>query len=595
MPFPTSVFVQSGRFTHVREIGQGAFGKVYYANDNLGRSVAVKEALPSNHFFQDARIRFEKESRIQAALQHQNIISVYSLEEDQQTKELYLICEYMNGGSLADYLNTHGRLTEQQTIKIGLDLCSALDATWGEQIVHRDIKPSNILLKLDANGIMTSAKIGDFGIAQDKKGTRTTMRQGASHPGTPLYMAPEQSNSANILDVRADIYALGITLWEILTGVDYKPLCNQTHNPSLQQYAPTASAGIATIIQKAVRDDPIHRYPTPQQMADDLNAVRIGKQPLTPTLRATPIPSSPAAQTIRITSQPPLRQSRLKTVSIVSAVLFSLGLSLFFIPTLLGRSNQNTGVVIATTAPSISEFTPISTSAPVSDVTTPLPTEASVPVPTATTAPPSATPEPTNTPVPTATTVPPSATPEPTNTPVPTVTTVPPSATPVQLATQKPNPTPLPTAAPKISTAEEYLKLARDARKKKDVDGAMAALAQAIKLKPAYAAAYAQRGDIYMRVFYDHNAAITDFSAAIRFAPTNSDYIDDNGWSLADYFQGRAWNYYGKGDAERSASAYKQCIADTEQALAINPKYSAATRLRGYCQEDLATLPPSAP
>ena len=79
MPFLTSVFVQSGRFTAVEELGQGAFGKVYYARDNLGRDVAVKEARPTSEAYHAARARFEKESRLQAALQHPNIVAVYHL------------------------------------------------------------------------------------------------------------------------------------------------------------------------------------------------------------------------------------------------------------------------------------------------------------------------------------------------------------------------------------------------------------------------------------------------------------------------------------------------------------------------------------
>lgn len=404
MPFPTSTLVRSGRFTDVREIGQGSFGKVYYAKDNLKRSVAVKEALPSNPFFQDARTRFVKESQIHASLQHSNIVSVYHLEEDPQNKELYLICEYVNGGSLADYLDAHGTLSEYQTIKIATDICSALEVAWKEQIVHRDIKPSNILLKIDTNGEITSAKLGDFGVAQDKKGSRTTIHQGMSHPGTPLYMAPEQSNSANILDVRADIYALGITLWEMLTRVDYKPLCNQTRNPDLRQYNPTASLGIAVIIQRAIQNDLYQRYPTPQRMADDLRAVLAGKQPLASTLSATLISARRAATTVpAITAFPP-RRSRNGIIASFLAVLLLLGSTFFVIPRLLRQNDQNAGGVVG-------------------DAATPLPIATNTPRPTTV---PAVMPQPTATPQPVVTMPPP---PPPTFTPKP-ATSQPKSCTP---------------------------------------------------------------------------------------------------------------------------------------------------------------------
>ncbi|NNJ11196.1 serine/threonine protein kinase [Chloroflexales bacterium ZM16-3] len=314
MPFPTSNLVQTSRFRHVRVIGKGAFGQVYYAEDNLHRKVAVKEILPTSPGFANARDRFERESRIHAQVQHANIISVYHLEEDQQTKELYLVCEYADGGSLADYLQAYGPLTEQQAIKVSIDICIALDATWAHQIIHRDVKPSNIMLKLGPQSEIVAAKLGDFGIAQDQHSTRTTIRQGASHPGTPLYMAPEQSNAVALLDVRADIYALGIVLWEMLTGVDYKPLLVQGSNPSLRQYNPAASAWMAAIIARAVQNDLNIRYRGPREMWDDLVNVRDGKQPahalkVEPTQRIV-FPAGPTQPMVQPLSSPVAQVAR---------------------------------------------------------------------------------------------------------------------------------------------------------------------------------------------------------------------------------------------------------------------------------------------
>jgi tRNA A-37 threonylcarbamoyl transferase component Bud32 len=276
MPFPSSTIVQAGRFTDVRPIGQGAGGLVYAARDNLGRAVAVKEALPAQEEFQAQRAKFHNEARIQAQLQHPNVIAVYQLEDDPQTQELYLICEYANGGSLADHLHTLGTATEAQAIRVALDICAALEAIWSRQIVHRDIKPSNILLVKNGQGEITSAKLGDFGIAQDQKRRRTTLLPGTSHPGTPLYMPPEQSQIANLLDVRADIYALGITLWELLTGRDYKLLLASGASLDMADYSRHTSPGMAAIIQHAVQEDRAQRYHTPQELARELAEVRDG-------------------------------------------------------------------------------------------------------------------------------------------------------------------------------------------------------------------------------------------------------------------------------------------------------------------------------
>src|SRR5215216_6243176 len=114
MPFIASVSVTNGKYTDVRIIGQGAYGQVYYARDSLGREVAVKEVLPTNAEFPHFRAKFQKEAQLQAAFHHPNIIQVYYIEEDPDTHELYLVCEYANGGSLGDHLEQHGPLSEAE-------------------------------------------------------------------------------------------------------------------------------------------------------------------------------------------------------------------------------------------------------------------------------------------------------------------------------------------------------------------------------------------------------------------------------------------------------------------------------------------------
>jgi WD40 repeat protein len=220
--------------------------------------------------------QFQKEARLQAALHHPQIIAIYSLEEDADTRELYLVCEYANGGSLAEHLAA-GRVPEAQAILIGRDICAALDATWQQLIVHRDIKPSNILLIKDAGGTIVGAKLSDFGIAQDQKQRRTTLMPGMGHPGTPLYMPPEQGSIANVLDVRSDLYALGVTLWEMQTGRDLKLLPSAHDAEDLQaQHAPI-SPGMAAVIWRAAQPDREQRYASPAEMANELAAVRDGR------------------------------------------------------------------------------------------------------------------------------------------------------------------------------------------------------------------------------------------------------------------------------------------------------------------------------
>src|SRR5262245_35697734 len=157
MPFPSSSFVESGRLTDVRLIGRGAGGQVYYARDNLGRAVAIKEVLPSARHFQELCEKLQKEAQIQATLHHPNIVHIYHLEEEPDSHERYLICEYIAGGSLADHLQAHGPIIQSEAIVVALAICHALEATANQQIVHRDIKPSNILLLKDDRERIVSA------------------------------------------------------------------------------------------------------------------------------------------------------------------------------------------------------------------------------------------------------------------------------------------------------------------------------------------------------------------------------------------------------------------------------------------------------
>jgi serine/threonine protein kinase len=279
MPFPASVFARSGKFSEITPIGRGAAGQVYAARDNLDRLVAVKEALPMQEGFDRIRAKFEKESRLQASLNHPNIVRVYHLEDDPQTRELYLVCEYASAGSLAEMLEQRGPLPQPEALTIAIDLCAALEETERQQIVHRDIKPSNILLTSDTQEQMT-AKLSDFGIAQDRKLRRTTILPGTTHPGTPLYMAPEQADGTALLDTRTDIYALGMTLWEMLTGTDYKMLLRDTPRPDIRDYNAQANPDIGRIVQRATQPAPADRYQSPQELRADLELVRYGKRPV---------------------------------------------------------------------------------------------------------------------------------------------------------------------------------------------------------------------------------------------------------------------------------------------------------------------------
>lgn len=208
----------------VRELlGEGGFGSVYLAKSkNLGREVAVKVSKPSKlgpqgGETQNALIRrFYHEAEIQAQFSHPNLVHVYDgfFEDDRY----HVVMERIRGSSLAEYPFGQGGVSVEESTSIVLQIMRGLDVVHDHpwSIVHRDIKPSNILISDDG-----TAKLADFGVALSADGETCTLFDGA-HPGTLLYMSPEQANNEPFLSGASDVYSLGCVYFELLSGKPYK-------------------------------------------------------------------------------------------------------------------------------------------------------------------------------------------------------------------------------------------------------------------------------------------------------------------------------------------------------------------------------------
>jgi serine/threonine protein kinase len=138
--------------------------------------------------------------------------------------DFYLVLEFVSGGSLSQLLRERSSLPLDLAIQVTADLCDALEAVWKEGIVHRDIKPNNIFLAKDESGGVVKAKLAYFGVALTSRETRATSSptQRGAHPGTPRYMWLERAKGRPFLDVRSDLYAIGLVLYEMVDGKVYR-------------------------------------------------------------------------------------------------------------------------------------------------------------------------------------------------------------------------------------------------------------------------------------------------------------------------------------------------------------------------------------
>jgi serine/threonine-protein kinase len=262
-----------GRYEVLAELGRGAMGVVYQARDpQLERIVAIKTlradlGLPPERQAEFKK-RFYREAVAAGRLNHPGIVAIHDVVEIDETP--YIVMEYVEGRTLAQVLVAEGLLPPQRAVDIVIQVCRALEYAHARGIVHRDIKPGNILVAGSRE-----VKVSDFGIARiaDSKMTQTGMTL-----GSPSYMSPEQVQGVEV-DGRSDLFALGVVLYEILTGVDpfsaespstvlYKIV--HVHPPALQERNRAVSPALDAVVRRALAKDPGHRFQTARAFADAL-------------------------------------------------------------------------------------------------------------------------------------------------------------------------------------------------------------------------------------------------------------------------------------------------------------------------------------
>jgi len=272
-------------------IGEGGMARVYRARQkHLDRNVAIK-VLPPYYVSDQAFVdRFKREAKAMAQLSHPNIVTIHDAGTDKN--RLYIILEYIGGGNLKQRM-LRGKTLSDVT-RIIREVASALTFAHDKGFVHRDVKPMNVLMDTDGRAVLS-----DFGIAKVMASSTALTRLGAG-VGTPEYMSPEQCRGVEV-DARADIYALGVMLYEMLTGRTPFVADNFTAlaHSHIYEYPPAPSAlnphvspAVQSVVMKALEKEPANRFQKATEMAIALEQavaaqtpVSNGPRPSTPLLR----------------------------------------------------------------------------------------------------------------------------------------------------------------------------------------------------------------------------------------------------------------------------------------------------------------------
>lgn len=268
--------VLGDRYELIEKIGEGGMAIVYKARDNkLSRLVAVKILKKEFANNKDISDKFKKEATAVANFSDANIVNVLDVGHEEEGNIDYFVMEYVNGKTLKELIVENGKLNYTVAISIGIQIAKALECAHRNNIIHRDVKPQNILVT--ESGLV---KVTDFGIA--KSSTSATITNTTTIMGSAHYLSPEQAKGT-FIDLRSDIYSLGIVLYEMVTGVlpfdgespvtiALKHIQSEPVEP--KKYNEAIPDGLNNLIMKAISKESINRYQNCRELINDLQKIK---------------------------------------------------------------------------------------------------------------------------------------------------------------------------------------------------------------------------------------------------------------------------------------------------------------------------------